>query len=356
MEGQSVNVNMAPATPAANLDNQRLAPTQQLNRSCESCRGLKVRCLPDPTTSNQCQRCRKAGRACIFVAPQRRRPRKRTDSRVAQLEKEMKLMRSLLKDRLQVDEGSPGSGGSETKYSRENEARAESKENTPSIPDAASSVSGCSPRHTDLASGFVSSYSDNNTVDSSSISTPSFNNIVPAVYTPDSRQGSDVVDRGIISLETANHLVSFFINELAHFFSVVVLPSNTTALQLRRTKPVLFLSVIAAAAIAVDAKLAAILNREMVKLYAERFFVEGEKSLELVQALLLMIVFYYPPDSPLKLQFYQYTHIAATMALEIGLASKRRAPKKSNQRNAKYDEQMAEQARAVLGCYHFAAT
>lgn len=166
----------------------------------------------------------------------------------------------------------------------------------------------------------------------------------------------DVIDRGILSLEDAEQLVAYFIHELAFFFPLIVLPSNTTAAQLRQTKPVLFLSVIAATSISVDAGLAAVLNREMVRLYSERFFIEGEKSLELVQALLLMIIFYLPPASPLKLQHYQYTHIASTMALEIGLANKRRVSKKSDRKSSRHDELLAEQARAVLGCYHLGAS
>jgi hypothetical protein len=168
----------------------------------------------------------------------------------------------------------------------------------------------------------------------------------------------DVVDRGIITLDDAEQLVAFFIHELAPIFPLVVLPTSTTAAQLRQSKPVLFLSVLAAASLSIDAGLAGVLNREMVRLYAERFFIEGEKSLELVQALLLMIIFYFPPGSPLKLQFYQYTHIASTMALEIGLATKRRVSKKSDRKNKHepHDEHLAEQARAVLGCYHLGST
>lgn len=188
---------------------------------------------------------------------------------------------------------------------------------------------------------------------------PSYNN-THNHYSPDLHRNDDVIDRGIISMETANELVAIFINELVQFFPVVVLPADTTPSQLRQSKPVLFLSVIAAAAIAVDSSLARVLNGEIVRLYAERFFIEGEKSLELVQSLLVMIAFYFPPDSPLKLQFYQYTHVAATMALEIGLASKRRASRKPADRRGveqydTFDEHMAEQARAILGCYHLAS-
>ncbi|PYI06310.1 C6 zinc finger domain protein [Aspergillus sclerotiicarbonarius CBS 121057] len=331
------------------------ATAQQLNRSCESCRGLKVRCLPDPSTPTQCQRCAKANRPCIFVAPQRRRPRKRTDSRVAQLEREMRQMRSLLKDRLRVDESSAESVGSEGEDSGEPDLGPNFNDPMPANTGPPSSASG-SARPMDLSPGFPSSSSPyQNTTFDHYVAPASASNPVPTSYSLETIPERDVVDRGLISLEYANDLVAFFVTELTAFAPIVVLPPDTTASQLRCSKPVLFLSVIAAAAVSLDANLAAVLNREMIRVYAERFFINGDKSLELVQALLIMIVFYFPPDSPLKLQFYQYTHIAATMALEIGLASKRRVSPNSSRRTNKkavYDESMAEQARAILSCYH----
>lgn len=196
--------------------------------------------------------------------------------------------------------------------------------------------------------------------DGSVLSTPS---LTQNASSPDWQDGGgDVIDRRLISMETANELVSIFINDLVEFFPVVVLPANTTASQLRQSKPVLFLSVITAAAIAVDSSLATTLNRELVSLYAHRFFVKCEKSLELVQALLLMYVFYLPPDNPAQLQLYQYSHIAAMMAVEIGIASKRRVSRKpqggrkARRQPERFDEHMAEQARAILGCYHLTST
>jgi hypothetical protein len=268
----------------------------------------------------------------------------------------MRQMRSLLKDRFHADDSSADSVDSENEESPEHDSGIESKEHLSSIPEASSSVS-TSTRHTDQSHGVpLSSYP--NVVESSSVSTPSF---TPGFsgYSPEMPIGDDIIDRGVIPLEYANELVAFFIRDLMAFAPVIVLPPETTASHLRHSKPVLFLSIIAAAAIAVDASVATVLNRELVRLYAERFFIQGEKSLELVQALVLMTVFYYPPDSPMKLQHFQYTHIAATMALEIGLASKRRvSPKASGKKEKRnvYDEQMAEQARAILECYHLAST
>ncbi|KAJ5308891.1 hypothetical protein N7508_004270 [Penicillium antarcticum] len=334
------------STPQGESSTLQPASVQQLNRSCESCRSLKVRCLPSLSTPNQCQRCAKGKRTCVFVPPQRRRPRKRTDSRVAQLEKEMRVMRSLLKGRIR-EESEPESEGSEVDErdleDGEMKMRDHSAHSSDRFMEYSPELMNSHPGGQDrvLFSG-----------------PPSFAGLPPGFELEESEPVEDVIDRGILSLEDAEQLVAYFIHELAYFFPLVVLPLNTTAAQLRQTRPVLFLSVIAATSISVDAGLAAVLNREMVRLYSERFFIEGEKSLELVQALLLMIIFYFPPASPLKLQFYQYTHIASTMALEIGLANKRRVSKRSDRksRHEPHDELLAEQARAVLGCYHLGST
>ena len=266
----------------------------------------------------------------------------------------MRQMRSLLKDRLRVDESSAESVGSEGEDSGEPDLGPNFNDPMSADTGPPSSTSG-SARPMELSPSFPSTSPYQNTTFDNYAAPGSAANHVPTSYSLETILERDVVDRGLISLEYANDLVAFFVTELTAFAPIVVLPPDTTASQLRCSKPVLFLSVIAAAAVSLDANLAAVLNREMVRVYAERFFIGGEKSLELVQALLLMIVFYFPPDSPLKLQFYQYTHIAATMALEIGLASKCRVSPNSNRRTnrkATYDESMAEQARAILICYH----
>lgn len=84
---------------------------------------------------------------------------------------------------------------------------------------------------------------------------------------------SDVIDRGVISLELADTLVKIYAHDLMKFCPTVVFPAGTTASELRRSKPVLFLSMIAAASIVVNAGVAAVLNREMIQLYVDQFFV-----------------------------------------------------------------------------------
>lgn len=348
--------------PAASHDQMepRSTPAQQLNRSCESCRSLKVRCLPDPIATNQCQRCAKAKRACIFVAPQRRRPRKRTDTRVAQLEREMAAMRTALKERrLAVEETA---GEEETESVDEDEGADEVdfgteavKRPPPNYQDIQYNSSNRS--HDTSQSPAIGSTSQMSRDGSSSVGgTPA---LTLTSSFPDG--DADVIDRGIISISTAEDLVSLFINDLLAFFPFMVLPADTTARHLRTTKPVLFLAILAGTSIAVDNGLANTLNREMLTMYAQRFFFKAEKSLEMVQALLLMNIYYLPPELPSQIQAYQYSHIAATMALEIGIASRKRMPRKvaPGQKHvkppSKFDEQMAEQARTILACYHLAS-
>ncbi|KAJ4173719.1 Rho GTPase activating protein [Fusarium falciforme] len=67
-------------------------------RACEACRGLKVRCEPDPNDEGPCKRCRKAGRSCVVTMPTRKR-QKKTDSRVAELEKKIDALTASLQAR-----------------------------------------------------------------------------------------------------------------------------------------------------------------------------------------------------------------------------------------------------------------
>ena len=92
---------------------------KQLIRACESCRRRKIRCLPqDSSDTSTCQRCAKSGRKCIFTVPQSRRRRKRTDTRVAELEHTVQVLAAKLeleqKARLNHDLHSRTGSGSQS--------------------------------------------------------------------------------------------------------------------------------------------------------------------------------------------------------------------------------------------------
>ncbi|RAL03471.1 Zn(II)2Cys6 transcription factor [Aspergillus ibericus CBS 121593] len=329
-----------------------LDPSPPLNQSCENCRSLKVRCLPDPNTPRQCQRCTRTRRTCVFAHTLRRQPRKKTGSRVAQLEKDVRDLRSLLHDQMRADPD---------RAQKEDAAPAAAPIVGPtrtSARDAASFVTLPSSVQIEVSGPRRSSAASDPAQHARSLDGTSATINSNPVMMPSPTGSGDVVDRGIISHDTAQMLVSIFVNDLTQFYPVVVLPPDTDAALLRRTSPVLFLSIIAASSLTLDTQYSTVLNEELLKVYAERFFLRQEKSIELIQSILLMLIFYFPPKSRLQGQYYQYTHIATTMALELGIVAGESGQKNRRCHGGDGDLPTAThslQARAVLGCYHFAS-
>lgn len=130
----------------------------------------------------------------------------------------------------------------------------------------------------------------------------------------------DVIDRGILNLAKATELYQRYLDALLPQYPAV--PLSCTVAELRSEKPILFLAVLAAASGASDPSLNRRLNQEIHTIYATKVSIQGHKSLELVQSLLVSILWTYPPDKFEDLKFHQQIHMAATMALDLGLGIK----------------------------------
>jgi RalA-binding protein 1 len=134
-------------------------------------------------------------------------------------------------------------------------------------------------------------------------------------------QDGDVVDRGIITMEKAAELFARYNDRMLHHLPAVVFPPTMTAAELRRTKPTLFLAIMASAAGEIH-NVQRVLQKELMQILATKVIMTGEKHLELVQAVLVAAIWYWPPDHFEELKFYQLIHIAAVMALDIGLGKR----------------------------------
>ncbi|RMY51128.1 hypothetical protein D0865_06512 [Hortaea werneckii] len=259
------------------------------HRACAHCRSQKVRCLPSDANPNICQRCK-------------RKQRKRTDTRVAELESEMRSMRQMLKDK------QDGASGPSDKASTVNVQRQQGQDNT----FAASS------RH------------DHHLGEPSN---PVTSAMQPAVQTPQNalparsaavteRTDSDIVDRGILSMATARQLFETYRKDLFPHYPFIPIPESMVAEEMRETQPTLFLAIVAAAAAKEHSDLSATLDKEVLQQYATKVVVQSEKSLELVQALHISAIWYHPPSKFGQLKYYEYIHMAATMAMDIGIGTR----------------------------------
>ena len=378
-------------------------------RACESCRGLKVRCEPDPN-EGPCKRCKKAGRNCVVTAPTRKR-QKKTDSRVSELEKKIDALTASLQARVappahnqsphshnnhhqQQQYGSPGvvSPGSasgvaahgdrarqHSDSTQGNEHRRWDKEVAP-WDQRGGPAGNDSPfqqlitiagqkRKAGEDGGQQQQQQQQRRGEAKDERTPSTTAAAmgwPA-YTSKATDG-DVVDRGLVPKEMALELFAKYKSQMVRHLPGVVFPPSTTVAELRKTKPVLFLSIMAAAS-GENHSLQRVLQKELMQIFAERVIVTGEKNLELVQALTVAVIWYWPPEYFEELKFYQLIHIAAVMAIDIGLG--RKSPPRGgrggslaggaawrenpNRRNPPPDPLSLESRRTWLTCYYLAA-
>ena len=303
-------------------------------RACEACRGLKVRCEPDPGTG-PCKRCRKANRKCVITAPSRKR-QKKTDSRVAELERKIDALTASLHA---TKEGNV-SGSEDDGYGDGDTPQIESSDgrsNQPTSPYTTASASAGRKRR-------MSEYQQDGSSGSRRASGSEAISHSPAVVAkmgprpfvpPKSEAGdqdlessreaevvtygeADVVGRGIVHAETAHGLFRHYTDHMAPHMPIVVFSPDVSPDVIRRTSPVLFLAILSVASGQDYPDLQATLTKAIMRILADRVFVHGEKSLELVQALQVVTIWYWPePNGDSK--YYQFIHMTAVMAIDLGM-------------------------------------
>lgn len=321
---------------------QRAEEEAKKARACEACRGLKVRCEPDLDDDTQpCKRCKKAGRNCIVTAPTRKR-QKKTDSRVADLEKKIDALTATLQARAGSVFGSgphvpasapppsvepsrsppperPGSGrrwtvaSAKTWHAGHAEPSPE-RSNTVvpgrqhSVDDAASPVTG-QKRKERHSFAHRQPEGDSAGYRLAAIGYRSAN--------------PDFIERGLIAPDYAEELLNRYRDDMAIHLPAIMVPPTMTAAELSKSRPVLF-SAIMASATSENPALQRTLQKELMMCFAEKVFLAGEKTLDTVQAILVAVIWYWPPENFEELKFYQLIHTASVMAIDIGLG--RRSP------------------------------
>ena len=264
----------------AAMTDKEVSDIKRRKNACERCRRSKVRCHLDTYDAcGKCRRCFDSDKECLFIALPPRKPRKRTDARVTTLEKELAAVKSLF-------------------------SRVQRHDTSDSQHDKSStSSSNCpSPK-----AGDFNSRSSRSPTDSCGIPEPTLEII------------TGYLDSSMLTERDARKLFSDFTNVLVPEYPMVVLSSGDTFDIVREQSPMLLLAAIAAASGSQSGILFAALHSHASRLLFERVIMKGERCIELLQAILILEIWFCPPDDLRNLNFYQYIHIAATMAMELGL-------------------------------------
>ena len=154
---------------------------------------------------------------------------------------------------------------------------------------------------------------------------------------------------------------------MAIHLPAVMFSSETTAEEVRKETPILFLSILVAASVGMTGlKMQQELAQVLLGAFADRVIRHTEKSIPLIQALLVATIWYRPPTRYDQMNFYQLTHIAAVMAIDIGMGKKLPPSRRKQMRegNELYlashyrttaDTDSVEARRTWLGCYFLCA-
>lgn len=368
-------------------------PTGDLKRprACEACRQLKVRCELDETTeAGSCKRCAKAGRQCVITAPSRKR-QKKTDSRVAELEKKIDALTASLHaqqgatasdpsidpalSQPQVTELQPQkqplytqspqstgqwitpkpNQGPETRPPLPGNASAGTKRKMPDPP-----IFSYVQPNSQASVGSTSAPSATNTSTNSSLGFPSKTwpwggrELYDNSYV-------DVVDRQVMTMDTARDIFNRYVIDMAPLFPAVVFDRGTTAEEVRKTRPILFLAILSVASGIVRPDLQLNLITEVSRIYADRIVCRGQKTLELVQSMVVTSGWYQPPDRYEELNFNQLIHIAAVMGIDMGMGKRTQNAGKGlwkeymDKKKPMIDPDALETRRTWLGCYFLCA-
>ncbi|KAF6841448.1 Transcriptional regulator WAR1 [Colletotrichum plurivorum] len=303
-------------------------------RACEACRGLKVRCEPDPNDAEgPCKRCKKAGRNCVVTMPTRKR-QKKTDSRVAELEKKIDALTASLQARgtptasssvpppapvLQVPSATPPASGSAREepppfrgWGNHGMARSWASHDDSTVSTAQDAER---TRYEPLGAGSMAGQKRKFGEDGPT-EIPEPSRVAPPIHM--GSDYADIVERGILSAEKSSELFERYKALMMPHMPAVVFPKAMTGEELRRSKPLLFLAIMSAAS-SESPNVQRRLVKELMQIFAEKIIITGEKSLEIVQALQVAVIWYWPPEHFEELKFYQLVHIGAVMALDIGL-------------------------------------
>ncbi|KAI4289649.1 MAG: hypothetical protein L6R35_001073 [Caloplaca aegaea] len=377
-------------------------------RACEACRGLKVRCEPDPVKST-CRRCAKAGRSCVVTAPSRKR-QKKTDSRVAELERKIDaLTASLHATKAQAasesdDESTDGRRSLLNASSHELPTAEYLSQEAQRMADAVNMIQqrpledygeqaerlSHQPITTGERKRRMSQYPEENLDQTGQSSqTRSYRMASPVLHSarkgsemsymrPDQPNGNlssvpstspqstspaheyaDVIDRKILDAALAAEIFEHYTRKMATHVPLVVVPPDTPAGSVRKHKPTLFLAILSVASGQEHPEIQRILAKEVMRAFADRIVYKGEKSLELIQAMQILTIWYWPEENR-DAQTYQLVHMAAVMAIDLGLGRRAKSSREPyhalwkdypRTKSSAQASDSLESRRAWLGCY-----
>jgi hypothetical protein len=96
---------------------------------------------------------------------------------------------------------------------------------------------------------------------------------IQAHKAPQTHEYADVVDRGLITADMATKMFNCYVEKMAFHMPSVVFPPGTTAADIRKSKPTLFLAILSASSGMNYPEYQRMLTKEVMNIYADRIII-----------------------------------------------------------------------------------
>ncbi|KAK5064818.1 hypothetical protein LTR84_000652 [Exophiala bonariae] len=314
------------------------------DRACKPCKTLKVRCRPDPEGSDICRKCQRSGARCIFEQARPRKQRKVASDNATQAVAALETRITDLTSQLELEQ-----------HRRSHDHEKHSDKDVIAV-------------NNPVKSQKVSSSADKQSISQHAPATSSCEPPRPSKSGPSHQDEHPIVrllGEGRLSDNDATLFLSKY-RQMCDYSPFVLIPKDATIKSMAHHQPFLLHAVLA---------ISTQENRDLQKTFESSFresllravTIEGEKSIDLLQAFVVYLSWYHFFYIPMKQQFNQLLQIAISMCIDMGLdhpPSEAAARKIGLQLDHHYtlggaqcDRFFSKAAiRAYLGCHYLSAT
>ncbi|UKZ84033.1 hypothetical protein TrVFT333_011849 [Trichoderma virens FT-333] len=297
-------------------------PRKRILAACEACRDNKIRCRPSEKPG-VCRKCLASKRECIV----------RTKPRVRRMVIEQNLVPEAIPQ--------PATGPSKSfSIDFAIPLKVEVEDSFQSLRDA----------HANFFDSLVfpgdgSGLSEHNTSMHSVYSTPT--------STTDAEPIPDLHAKPSFNLASAESLLTSFHTMLCHFPCIVLSPDISVSL-LASTQPFVLLAILAAASGSRIIQSNSLYDEEFRKILGLKFVACGERTVEILQGILIYCAWYPFHLRPRSKQPFRYIRMAAEIIHELELDQETRVDLQYT--DARLTSQQLHSIRAYLGYFYLAST
>ncbi|KAI1104968.1 hypothetical protein F4804DRAFT_305596 [Jackrogersella minutella] len=284
--------------------------THRRMRACIACRNMKIKCISVPG-SKHCESCLRFSRQCQDPGPPKARVK--TSQKFSELEKKIDALTNALDIEKRRNQQSINQVRLEALWSKTPDSNTEDRETL------------SSPERQGHDVDFVASDGRINTMISGDL--------------------TDVID-----LPTASVLYDHWNRDMRPLMPVIQFSSEENASTTRAKKPTLFLTIMTVASTSIRPALVPNLLTRLNSILAREVFIQGAKSLDLLQSLILFSQYYIQPPDIKAFALPQHVYSAVVMSHDLGLNSM----SKPNERGNSIEEM--EIYRTLLAVYFGASS